>query len=170
MDWDAVKLYYNNVASLSTTSTGVTVTGDLGVTGAFSKSSGSFKIDHPLNGMSDTHYLYHSFIEGPHADLIYRGKVTLSSGAASVNIDEHSDMTEGTFNALNRNVQCFTTNESDWDPVKGTMNGNILTISCKNPDSQSQISWMVVGERNDKHMVDTDWTDGNGRVVPEKLK
>ena len=31
------------------------------------------------------------------------------------------------------------------------------------------ISWMVVGERCDKHMMETDWTDDNGRVIVEPL-
>jgi hypothetical protein len=29
---------------------------------------------------------------------------------------------------------------------------------------------MVVGERCDKHMFDTDWTDDNGKVITEKVK
>ena len=29
---------------------------------------------------------------------------------------------------------------------------------------------MVVGERCDKHMLDTDWTDDNGKVIPERIK
>ena len=71
--------------------------------------------------MSNTHNLYHSFIEGPQADLIYRGKVDLENGGASINLDTVSKMTSGTFEALNRNVKCFTSNESDWDAVKGSV-------------------------------------------------
>jgi hypothetical protein len=29
---------------------------------------------------------------------------------------------------------------------------------------------MVIGERKDKHMMDTDWTDENGKVIVEPLK
>jgi hypothetical protein len=29
---------------------------------------------------------------------------------------------------------------------------------------------MVIGERKDKHMYDTDWTDENGKVIVEPLK
>jgi hypothetical protein len=147
-----------------------TPTATLHVNGSVSKSSGSFQIDHPLPSMTDTHYLYHSFIEGPQADLIYRGVVDLVNGSASVNLDTVSKMTSGTFEALNRNIQCFTTNESDWDAVKGFVSGNILTISCQNTSSTAKVSWMVIGERKDQHMYDTDWTDNEGRVVPEKLK
>src|SRR6056300_1071876 len=146
------------------------VAGDINCTGALSKGSGSFKIEHPLPNMSNTHYLYHSFIEGPQADLIYRGSVDLVNGSASINLDTVSKMTNGTFEVLNRNVQCFTTNETDWDAVKGSVSGNILTISCQNTSSSANISWLVIGERKDQHMYDTEWTDEQGYVVPEKLK
>ena len=146
------------------------VVGNINCTGTLSKGSGSFKIDHPLAIMSNTHCLYHSFIEGPQADLIYRGKVELENGSASINLDTVSKMTSGTFEALNRNVQCFTSNESDWDAVKGSVSGNILTISCQNTSSTATVSWLVIGERKDKHMYDTSWTDDDGFVIPEQLK
>jgi hypothetical protein len=146
------------------------VVGNINCTGTLSKGSGSFKIDHPLANMSNTHNLYHSFIEGPQADLIYRGKVELENGSASINLDTVSKMTSGTFEALNRNVQCFTSNESDWDAVKGSVSGNILTISCQNTSSTATVSWLVIGERKDKHMYDTSWTDDDGFVIPEQLK
>ena len=140
------------------------------IVGALSKGSGSFKIDHPLESKSDTHHLVHSFVEGPQADLIYRGKVTLVAGKATVNIDTVSNMTEGTFVALNTNTQCFTTNETGWDLVKGSVSGNILTITSQNNTSTDTISWLVVGERHDQHMIDTDWTDSDGKVIVEPEK
>jgi hypothetical protein len=140
------------------------------VVGSLSKGSGSFKIDHPLPAKTDTHHLVHSFIEGPQADLIYRGKVNLVAGAATVNIDTVSGMTEGTFEVLCRDVQCFTTNESDWTAVRGSVTGNILTIEAQDNTSTASISWMVIGERKDKHMYDTDWTDESGKVIVEPLK
>jgi hypothetical protein len=140
------------------------------VAGSLSKGSGSFRIDHPLESMSETHELVHSFIEGPQADLIYRGKLTLVNGKAQANIDEVSTMTNGTFEALCREVQCFTTNESGWDLVKGKVIGNIIYIESQNVNSTDEISWMVIGERKDKHMIDTGWTDENGKVIVEPLK
>ena len=144
--------------------------GNLAVTGSVSKGSGSFRIDHPLTSLTETHHLVHSFIEGPQADLIYRGKVTLVNGLSTVNIDTVSSMTDGTFVILCRDVQCFTTNESDWTPVKGSVSGNILTIEAQDNTSTANISWMVIGERQDKHIHDTDWTDENGKVIVEPLK
>jgi hypothetical protein len=140
------------------------------VVGAISKGSGTFKIDHPLESKKDTNYLVHSFVEGPRADLIYRGKVTLVNGTATINIDETVGMTEGTFAALNRDVQCFTTNETGWDAVKGKVEGNILTITSQNTESTDEISWMVIGERQDEHIKNTEWTDADGKPILEPLK
>ena len=138
--------------------------------GALSKGSGSFRIEHPLPSKSETHELVHSFIEGPQADLIYRGKVTLVNGSASVNIDTAAKMTEGTFEALCREVPCFTTNESGWTAIRGKVTGNILTIQAQDSTCTDEISWMVIGERKDKHMLDTEWTDDDGKVIVEPLK
>jgi len=142
--------------------------GAVTIPGSLSKGSGSFRIDHPIK--RDTHQLVHSFIEGPQADLIYRGKLTLVNGKAQANIDEVSTMTQGTFEALCREVQCFTTNENGWDLVKGKVIGNIIYIESQNPNSTDEISWMVIGERKDKHMMDTEWTDEQGKVIVEPLK
>ena len=150
--------------------TGLAVTGALSCTGALSKGSGSFRIEHPLPEKSATHQLVHSFIEGPQADLIYRGKVVLVDGKASVNIDTAATMTEGTFEVLCRDVQCFTTNETGWTAVRGKVTGNILTIEAKDADCADEISWMVIGERQDPHMMETDWTDDDGKVIVEPLK
>jgi len=144
--------------------------GDVDVVGAFSKGSGSFKITHPLLEKAKTHNLVHSFIEGPQADNIYRGKVELASGAATINIDTAAGMTEGTFAALNREVQCFTTNETGWTAVKGSVTGNILTITAQEHTCADTISWLVIGERQDQHMYNTSWTDDNGKVIVEPLK
>jgi hypothetical protein len=138
--------------------------------GAVTKASGTFCIEHPLPELKDTHNLVHSFIEGPQADLIYRGKVNLVNGTASINIDQTATMSEGTFILLCRNVQCFTTNESDWIPVRGSVTGNILTIEAQDNTSTASISWMVIGERQDKHMYETGWTDDNGKPIVEPLK
>jgi hypothetical protein len=144
--------------------------GDLEVGGALSKASGSFKIDHPLEELKDTHHLVHSFVEAPQADNIYRGVVTLVNGSATINLDTEAGMTEGTYTVLNTNTSCFTSNETDWDAVKGSVSGNILTISCQNTSSTATVSWLVIGERHDRHMLDTEWTNENGKVIVEPLK
>ncbi len=141
--------------------------GNLVLAGSISKGSGSFKIPHPLEAKKDSHNLVHSFVEGPQADNLYRGKVALVDGTATQNIDTVAGMTEGTFAALNREVQCFTTNETGWTAVKGSVSGNVLTITAQENTCTDTISWMVIGERKDPHMYDTDWTDDDGKVIVE---
>lgn len=143
---------------------------NVSIVGALSKGSGSFRIAHPHPALNKTHDLVHSFIEGPQADLIYRGQVALVDGKATVNIDAAATMFEGTFVLLCRNIQCFTSNETDWNPVRGSVKENILTIECQDAASVATISWMVIGERQDKHMLDATWTDDDGRVIAEPLK
>jgi hypothetical protein len=160
--------YHNNSSGgtqeMRITSSGVVIAGSL------SKGSGSFRIDHPLPEKSATHDLVHSFVESPQADNIYRGKIDLVAGQASVNIDTVAGMTEGTFAALNREVQCFTSNETGWTAVRGSVSGNILTIEAQDSTCTDTVSWLVIGERQDQHMYDTDWTDDNGKVIVEPLK
>jgi hypothetical protein len=156
--------------SIQISSSGAVTVPSLVVTGALSKGSGSFRIEHPLPSKSATHQLVHSFIEGPKCDLIYRGKINLVDGKASVNIDKDSTMTEGTFEVLCANVQCFTSNESGWGAIRGKVIGNLLTIEAQDAASTDNVSWMVIGERKDPHIMDTDWTDKNGRPIVEPLK
>ena len=144
------------------------VVGNVTISGSLSKGSGSFKIDHPIK--PETHHLVHSFIEGPQADNIYRGRVTLVAGGATVNLDMASHMTEGTFAALNGNVQCFTTNEDGWTAIRGKVQGNLLTIEAQDPTCTDEVSWMVIGERHDQHMIDASWTDENGKIIVEPEK
>jgi len=79
-------------------------------------------------------------------------------------------MTEGTFDALARGAQCFTTNETGWTAVKGSVSSNVLTINAQDSSCTDTISWLVIGERQDQHMLDTDWTDENGKVITEPQK
>jgi len=91
-------------------------------------------------------------------------------GSATVNIDTAAGMTDGTFVLLNTNVQCFTSNESGWTAIKGSVSGNTLTITAQDNTCTDTISWMVVGERHDQHMKDTEWTDSDGKVIVEPEK
>ena len=139
------------------------------VTNSLSKGGGSFRIAHPHPSKKYTHDLVHSFIEGPQMDLIYRGKIDLVGGSATVNIDTKANMTDGTFVLLNRDVQCFTSNETGWTAVKGSVSGNILTITAQDNSCTDTISWMVVGERQDDKIKSLDMTDDNGDLITEPL-
>ena len=132
--------------------------------------SKTFRIPHPIPELSETKDLVHVCIEAPAHDLIYRGKSELVDGSATINLDTKFGMTEGTFVALNRNVQCFTSNESDWSAVRGSVSENILTIECQDSSSTATISWMVVGERQDDKVKASVTTDEDGNLILEPDK
>tara|TARA_Y100000593_G_scaffold43052_1_gene82469 strand:- start:1425 stop:5828 length:4404 start_codon:yes stop_codon:yes gene_type:complete len=151
----------------------LTVSGDATVLGTMtcttiSKITGSFKIDHPLK--PKTHSLVHSFVESPQADNTYSGKLRLIKGEAELNLDEYFGMTEGTIVALNRDFRVFTTNESNWDNVKGSVKNNILYIESNNPESMAEVSWLVIGERQDKEIHESDLTNDEGKIILEPSK
>jgi hypothetical protein len=142
----------------------------LTVIGSISKSSGSFKIDHPLPELSETHHLVHSFVEAPDASNLYAGMVDLVEGTATVNIDTAHRMTVGTFEALNTLQSWSSSNESGYAPVKCSVSGNLLTIECQDATSTDTVYYEVRGVRKDQHMIDTEWTDSNGLVIVEPKK
>ena len=143
------------------------IAGDLEITGTFEKGTDNFRIPHPLVGLSTTKDLVHSVIEGPQMDLIYRGKVDLVGGTATINIDTKAGMTEGTFVSLCRDIQCFTSNETGWTAVKGSVTGNKITIIAQDNSCTDTISWMVVGERQDDNAKSATCTDNDGNLIVE---
>ena len=80
-------------------------------------------------------------------------------------------MTDGTFVLLNRDIQCFTSNETGWTAVKGSVSGNTLTITAQDNSCTDTISWMVIGERQDDKIKspDMDITDADGKLIVEPL-
>lgn len=156
----------NGRVGINTTSPSTT----LDVNGSLSKASGSFKIPHPLPAKADTHDLVHSFVEAPQADNLYRGRVALTSGAATVDLDAAANMTTGTFPLLNRDVQCFIVNADGWTFVRGSVSGSTLSIEAQDASCTDTVDWLVIGERHDQHMFDTEWTDDEGRVIVEPLR
>ena len=158
-------IYFNIAASSKMT---MTATG-LSIVGSLSKGSGSFNIRHPHPSKEDTHRLVHSFVESPGADLIYRSTVTLVDGQATVDLDEAAGMTSGTWVLLCRDEQVYTSNETGWHHVRGSVSGSTLTIDCEE-ECDDTVSWMVVASRKDQHMYDTEWTDEDGYPIIEPLK
>ena len=133
--------------------------GNLAVTGSISKGSGTFDIVHPvLEGKR----LRHSFIEGPQADLIYRGTVTLDTNPTAISMDTEFGMAEGTWEALN--CTPWSMAAASGEVVEWSFEGDTLTITG---DEGTVCNWMVIGERHDPHMIATDCTDEEGRIVLE---
>jgi hypothetical protein len=133
---------------------------DLNVSG-----SKNFRIDHPVH--PDTHDLVHTVIESNRGDVVYRGKTKLVNGSASINIDSEVGMMTGTFEALTKDVQVFTTNEDGWTQVKGSVTGSTLNIIAQDTNCTDEVSWLIMGERNDKSYLESANTDENGRLILE---
>lgn len=137
---------------------------DLSITGALSKGSGSFRIPHPIVDGKD---LVHSFVEGPRADLIYRGTATLSGGSATVNLDTESGLTAGTWEALCRDPQVWVTSNDGWTLCRGSVSGAILTITAQDSSATDSVNWLVVAERQDDVIKTSNLTDSDGRIIVE---
>lgn len=90
-----------------------------------------------------------SFVDAPKADLIYRGSIQLTNGFAQVNLDKQFNMTDGTFAALTHNITVFTSNVTGWEPVRGSVSGNMLTIECKDSTVNPIVSYMIAAKPND---------------------
>ena len=148
----------------------ISSTGLVHVVGEITAGTKTFRIDHPLAEKKDTHQLVHSCLEGPRADLIYRGTVDLSAGYAQVDLDDAAGMTDGTWELLCRDPQCWIQNDTGWSVVRGDVEGNTLTIECESTDSDDTVSWMVVAERQDESIREQLTTDNEGRLIVEPEK
>ena len=160
------RAYASNVIQLGNSEIEQVIT-----TGVITGKAKNFTIPHPLHILNKSHVLKHASVEAPRLDLIYRDTVQLANGEITIQLDKHFKMTEGTFNSLSRNPSVFVTNESDWDPIKGSvdMEHGVLSIKCKNNTSDAKVSFMVVVERKDEGIINSDMTDEEGHFIPEKI-
>ena len=141
------------------------IVGSLDVTSGFSAANKQFKIKHPVN---ENKWLYHTSIEAPRADLIYRGCIQLENGSGSCLIDSSSRMSDGTFESLTKNSQLFLQNETGFDRVKGNVMTGSINVISENINSNDVISWMVVAERRDEDILNSPLYDSNGNYKPER--
>lgn len=128
----------------------------------------NFSIPHPLPALAQTHTLKHTSVEAPRLDLIYRDTVRLDDGEIVVNIDKHFGMTDGTFLSLCRNPSVFVNNQDTWAPVRGFIKGADLTILTRDSfDNNFHVSFMVVAERKDPSIIESEMTNSNGKLILE---
>lgn len=159
----AINFYYNGVNKFQ-----VDTTGNISAPG-----TKGFDIQHPLHPTDTYKRLYHVAIEGPRADLIYRGVTVLVNGFATVNIDKEctylpeSSMTQGTFWALCVNPQVFLQNNDSFDRVIGKIDSGVITITCENSSSNAKINWMVIAERRDENVKISGHTTNDGFLITE---
>jgi len=150
----AVLLRTANATRLTASATGVAVNG------ALSKTSGTFDIKHPV---VEDKRLRHSFVEGPRADLIYRGTVTLDASEVTVCMDDESRMSAGTFEALSRDPWSIVSCPSG-SPVTWEMDGCCLTIKG---EIGQQAMWIVISERQDPEYLASEMVGDDGNLITE---
>lgn len=129
--------------------------GKVNIAGTLTKSSGAFKIDHPLDPANKV--LYHSFVESPDMKNIYDGVVTLdANGQATV-------LLPAWFEALNRDFRYQLTCIGGYAPVyiAVEVNNNQFTIAGGSPGLK--VSWQVTGIRHDPYAE-------SNRIAVEEMK
>jgi hypothetical protein len=129
--------------------------GAVGIIGHLTKSSGSFKIDHPLD--PENKYLYHSFVESPDMMNIYNGNViTDEDGRAVVELPEWFDVLNRDFRyqltVIGRFAQAIV--EQEIEDSRFTIRTNLASV---------KVSWQVTGIRQDA------WANAH-RIVVEADK
>jgi len=118
--------------------------GKVDITGHLSKSSGSFKIDHPLD--PENKYLSHSFVESPDMMNIYNGNVIVdANGEAVVILPDY-------FAALNMEFRYQLTAIGVSGPnlyIAEKIANNQFMIAGGEPGME--VSWQVTGIRHDPY-------------------
>ena len=119
--------------------------GTVTVTGALSKGSGSFKIDHPLD--PENQYLYHSFVESPDMMNVYNGNIILDElGVAEVSMPdwfEHLNMEfRYQLTCIGGFAQVFIAEE---------LNESSFKIAGGSPGLK--VSWQITGIRKDPYAM-----------------
>ena len=120
--------------------------GNVHITGTLTKSSGSFKIDHPLD--PENKYLSHSFVESPDMMNVYNGNAALDeNGEACVQLPEY-------FEALNQDFRYQLTAIGAPAPnlyIAEKISDNRFKIAGGKPGME--VSWQVTGVRHDPYAV-----------------
>ena len=124
----------------------VQILGNLSVVGNLTKSSGSFKIDHPMD--PENKYLSHSFVESPDMMNIYNGTIiTDDRGYATITLPAY-------FESLNVDYRYQLTvidrvDSADFVQAKVVkpVTANAFMVRTSSP--KVEVSWQVTGVRND---------------------
>lgn len=168
--WTGYGVYGTNGGSNSSGYAGY-FNGRLHVAGQLSKSSGSFKIDHPLDPANK--YLYHSFVESPEMMNVYNGVIaTDASGYAVVQLPDY-------FQALNRDFRYQLTvvdASDDFVLAKVVREVEKNTFTLRTSKGNVKVSWQVTGVRQDAYaqanriVVEEDKPEGErGKFIHPEL-
>ena len=75
-------------------------------------------------------------------------------------------MMDGTFQRLNRDYQLYLQNNETYDKIKGKIVENKILVRA-NTDKDLLIDWLVIGERNDKILLNSEITNNEGSLICE---
>lgn len=132
----------NNAAYLASGCCAAYFVGEVAVIGHFSKSSGGFQIDHPLD--PDNKYLFHSFVESSEMKNIYDGVTIIdANGEAVVDLPAW-------FEVLNTDFRYQLTSIGAPGPnlyIAEEISNNRFKIAGGTP--MMKVSWQVTGIRQD---------------------
>jgi hypothetical protein len=109
---------------------------------ALSKTSGTFRINHPDPTKTATHYLQHSFVESPtRGDNIYRYKITTCNCAASVELPEY-------YRFLNEDDQVWVSPIGHFGSAYGVIDSCQKSVNfVSNADGEYNV--LIIGTRKD---------------------
>ncbi len=136
------------LASAVTLTGNIQFKGNLAITGALSKGSGTFVIDDPIDPANKL--LYHSFVESPDVKNIYDGIATLDSkGEATIVLPDY-------FDALNKDFryEFFPLDKADpglYIKTGADVVKNQFTIAGGTPGDR--VSWQITGIRHDPYIL-----------------
>ncbi len=129
--------------------------GDVDVAGNFSKTTGTFKIDHPMDPANK--YLIHSFVESPDMMNIYNGNITTdANGDAVVSLPSYFEVENIEFRYQLTVIGTFAQ-----AIVSKEITNNTFSVKTDKPNVK--VSWQVTGVRNDPYAQ-------QHRIVPEVMK
>ena len=143
----------------------VLITGDLTITGAISKGSGSFQIPHPTKSGQ---WLIHGFVESDKYGVTYDGEAQLSGGVAVINLPSY---VETVLAVDGRTLQI--TPVDGWSPLyrDGPIENGKFTVRTAAGGSNTQkFNWQLSGKRGDPFVkgMKNGQVDVNGNLIIER--
>ena len=108
---------------------------------SITKGSGTFKIEHPVPQKSNTHWLYHSFVESPTTgDNIYRYNIETNNKKHVIQLEEYHKY-------LNTNYQAWVNPDKHFGRGYGYVENNNLYVEV---DIDGKYNVLLIGTRKDK--------------------
>jgi hypothetical protein len=132
---------------LTGTTGNVKINGDLEVIGTVSKGGGSFKIDHPDPTKTNTHHLYHNFVESPtEGDNIYRWTIITTNKTHTIILPDY-------YKFLNKNDMVWVNAVNHFGRAYGVLNKEQTELTITS-DIDGRYNVLLIGTRKDQFTKD----------------